>query len=97
MEQEWNVVVLDHKIAFENFCRERQAVEIFRLQTRPRRIQMDAAILAIARTRNLIDWFAFGKFNDRMVEFTGNNEIDFRIVHQTIRFDLNMRTDEGYF
>ena len=58
---------------------------------------MDAAILAIARTRNLIDWFAFGKFNDRMVEFTGNNEIDFRIVYQTIRFDLNMRTDEGYF
>src|SRR5438876_11295878 len=93
MQQERNVVVLDYEIALKDFRRERQAVEILRLHAGPRRIQMNTAIVAIACTCNLIERFAFRKFNNGIIEFAGNNKVDLRIVHETIRFDLTMPTD----
>src|SRR6266571_9089719 len=97
MQQERNVVVLDYEIALKDFRREWQAVEILRLHARPGRSQMNTAIVAIACTCNLIERFAFRKFNNGMIEFAGNNKVDLRIVHETIRFYLNMRTDECDF
>src|SRR5207247_10683416 len=97
MQQERNVVVLDYEIALKDFRRERQAVEILRLHAGPRGIQMNTAIVAIACTCNLIERFAFRKFNNGMIEFAGNYKVDLRFVIEKFRFDLNMRTDECDF
>src|SRR5439155_9707849 len=97
MQQERNVVVLDYEITLKDLPRQRQAVEILRLHAGPRRIQMNTDIVAIACTCNLIERFDFHKFNNGMIEFAGNNKVDLQIVHETIRFDLNMRTDECDF
>src|SRR5262249_20028483 len=69
MKQEWNVVSLDRKVAFVNLGRERQLIEIFRLKLRPRRVQMNAAIVSVTRTCNLTERLTLRELDDGVVEF----------------------------
>src|SRR5262245_4388859 len=94
MEQERNVVFLDSEVAFVNLGRERQLIETFCLKLRSRRVQMNAAIASITRTRNLTERLALRVLDDGMVEFARDDEIDFGAGPQTVRLELNVRAHE---
>ena len=96
MQQERNVVILDDQIALVDFGGERKLVEIRRLQLRTRRIQMNAAVLAITCACNLRERLALGKFDDGVIELAGHDEIDLRRVQQAVRLDLDMRADKSH-
>src|SRR5262249_51706414 len=94
MKQEWNVVSLDREVAFVNLGRERQLIEIFRLKLRPRRVQMNTAIVSVTRTRNLTERLTLRELDDGVVEFARDNEIDFGAGHQTVWLELNVWAHE---
>ena len=58
---------------------------------------MNTAILPVAGACDLAYRPAFSKFNNSVVELAADDEVNFRMIQEAIRLDLNGRTDESHF
>src|SRR5262245_31519561 len=78
-----------------DLCREGQLIQIFCLELRSLRIQMNSPVLAIAGSWNLAERLALCEFHNGVVKLSGHNEIDLRAGQKAIWFELDGRADEG--
>src|SRR5262249_10554344 len=94
VKEKRNVVFLDDEVAFVHLRSERQLIEIFRLQLRPRRVQANAAVVAVTGACNPAERFAVGELHDGVIELAGYDEINLGVAQKAIGFDLDMRPNE---
>ena len=94
IQQEWNVVARDVKVALVNVGHMRQGVQILDLGSIG--IMDDLAVLSIGDTQDLIQRLANRVVNDRVVKFLAANEIDGRTIPQRLLWKhADMRPNKG--